>query len=98
MSVTDPTELPCGSPFMKDISYTAYESQCDPEGSCFSQGREERIIVIENDTYCELVIPSKIIKEPLCDRENWGWFDTIRNDERFKKCLERVEKLIVYKT
>ena len=31
------------------------------------------------------------------DERNWAWFNPVREDDRFKKYLGRVERLIVYR-
>lgn len=96
MAITEPTELRCSSPFLKDISYTAKEDRLFSDGNFFGEGKLERYISIDNgyNVYC--VIPSRIF-DAMTDKQGWAWFDSIREDERFKRCRERVEKLIVYK-
>lgn len=96
MAITEPTELRCSSPFLKDIVYTAKEEWLFSDGNFFGEGKLERYINIDNgyNVYC--VIPTRIL-DAMKDEQGWAWFNPIREDERFKSCLARVEKLIVYK-
>ena len=96
MAITEPTELRCASPFLKDIVYTAKEEWMFSDGNFFGEGKQERIIDIHNDYSLYCVVPSNILNA-MKDEQGWAWFNPIREDERFKSCLARVEKLIVYK-
>lgn len=96
MAITEPIELRCASPFLKDIVFTAEESWLFSDGNFFSEGKQERDIYIHNDLYIYSVVPSNILNA-MKDEQGWAWFNPIREDERFKSCLARVEKLIVYK-
>lgn len=96
MAITEPTELRCSSPFLKDIVYTAEESWIFSNGDFFGKGKQERDIYIHNDLFIYCVVPSNILNA-MKDEQGWAWFNPIREDERFKSCLARVEKLIVYK-
>lgn len=93
MAITEPTELRCSSPFLKDMVYIAEEEWGDPHGNLFG-GRDERYIYISNDYNLYCVVPTNIF-DAMKDEQGWAWFDPIREDERFKNCLARVEKLIV---
>ena len=94
MAITAPTELRCTSPFLKDTVYTAKEDWLFSDG--IFGGKLERIICIYNgyNVYC--VLPSRILNA-MKDEQGWAWFNPIREDEKFKNCLARVERLIVYK-
>ena len=35
---------------------------------------------------------------PLTDEHGWEWFDSIRDDERYKKCIDRMNKLLNTRT
>lgn len=96
MEITEPVELRCSSPFLADISFTAQEDWNTHDFNYFSEGKQERFIYIWNNVFCYCLDPSNIL-ESMRDEQNWAWFNPIREDERFKKYLERVEALIVYR-
>lgn len=96
MEITEPVELRCSSPFLADVSFTAQEDWNTHDFNYFSEGKQERFIYIWNNVFCYCLDPSNIL-ESMRDEQNWAWFNPIREDERFKKYLERVEALIVYR-
>lgn len=97
MRITEPIELRCSSPFLKDIAFTAEEDWNTPDFNCFSaQEKEARFIYIWNDHCCYCLSPLNVL-EAMKDERNWAWFNPVREDERFKAYLARVEKLIVYR-
>lgn len=96
MEITEPVELRCSSPFLADVSFTAQEDWNTHDFNYFSEGKQERFIYIWNNVFCYCLDPSNIL-ENMRDEQNWAWFNPIREDERFKKYLERVERLIVYR-
>lgn len=96
MEITEPVELRCSSPFLADVTFTAQEDWNNHGFNYFSEGRQERLIYIWNDVFCCFLVPSNIL-DSMRDEQGWAWFNPIREDGRFKSCLERVEKLIVYR-
>lgn len=96
MEITEPVELRCSSPFLADIAFTAEEDWNNHSFNYFSEGRQERFIYIWNEVFCYCLCPSNIL-ENMRDERNWAWFNPVREDDRFKKSLERVERLIVYR-
>lgn len=96
MEITEPVELRCSSPFLADIAFTAEEDWNNHSFNYFSEGRQERFIYIWNEVFCYCLCPSNIL-ENMRDEQNWAWFNPVREDDRFKKYLERVERLIVYR-
>ena len=96
MEITEPVELRCSSPFLADIAFTAEEDWNNHSFNYFSEGRQERFIYIWNEVFCYCLCPSNIL-ENMRDERNWAWFNPVREDDRFKKYLGRVERLIVYR-
>lgn len=96
MEITEPVELRCSSPFLADISFTAKEDWLNHDYNYFSEGKQERYINIMSDVFCYCLNPSRI-SEAMKDEQGWAWFNPVREDERFKKYLDRVERLIVYR-
>lgn len=96
MTITEQIELRCSSPFLQDISYTAAEDWFDTDLNEFEDQKQERGICMTDNIYNSFLFPSKILKF-MNDERGWEWFNLIREDERFKAYLSRVEKLIVYR-
>lgn len=96
MTITEPMELHCSSPFLADISFTAEEGWMNGDCNYFSEKKQERYIYISNDQSCYCIQPSNILNA-MKDEQGWAWFNPVRQDERFKQYLARVEKLIVYR-
>ncbi len=97
MEITEPVKLRCSSPFLADVSFTAEEDWQRPSFNYFSEGKEVRFIYIWNEVgYCYCIVPSNVLQF-MEDERNRGLFDNIRGNCRFKKCVERVEGLVVYR-
>lgn len=96
MEITKPVELRCSSPFLADITFTAQEYWNNRSFNYFSEDRQERFIYIWNVVVCCCLSPSNIL-ETIKVEQGFAWFNHIREDERFKKYLERIERLIVYR-
>lgn len=97
MEITEPVELRCSSPFLADIVFTAEEDWERPSFNYFSEGKEVRFIYIRDKAgYCYCVVPLNVLQF-MEDERNRGLFDNVRGDLRFKRCVERVEGLVVYR-
>lgn len=96
MTITEPIELHCSSLYLADISFTAEEYWNNHNYNYFSEDKQERFIYIWNDHSCYCLNPANI-RDVLKDEQSWAWFNPLRKEDRFKKYLDRVEKLIVYR-
>lgn len=93
MKITDKIKLET-SRFTPAIIWTAEENWCNPNAQ---PGPLERYIYIESSNqWCHCVYPSAYL-HMLTARHGWEWFDPIRNDPRYKSCIERVKALIITK-
>ena len=90
MKITDRVELET-SRFTPTIKWTAEESWHNPDSQ---PGPLERNIFINSSgNCCFCVYPSQYLYMLTAER-GWEWFDPIRNEPRYKACVERVGALV----
>ena len=90
MKITDRVELET-SRFTPTIKWTAEESWHNPDSQ---PGPLERNIFINSSgNCCFCVYPSQYLYMLTAER-GWEWFDPIRNEPRYKACVERVKALV----
>ena len=92
MSITEPTEIKCASPWLDQIAWTAQEDWCKP--NLLPDEPFERCVYLHRGGCCYMFYPSWFL-DVLTSKQNWWqWFDPIREDERFKQYVERIKVLI----
>lgn len=92
MSITEPTEIKCVSPWLDRIVWTAQEEWCKP--NLLPNEPYERCVYLHHEGTCYMFYPSWFLDALTSDRNWWKWFNPIRNDERFKSYIERINVLI----
>ena len=97
MKITKPVKIGFGSPWIKDISAEAYEDWSQPDNNPTQP--KERSVYMHYDhgevTTCSCIYPSWYLNR-LTASNGFEGFDSIRNEPRYKDCVERVKALVVY--
>lgn len=102
MEISEPVELGCSSPFLKDFKWTAQEVWLTP-GFYLTDTKEERTIYIEilytplAENCCYVIYPSQLLDALTAISGEWKGFDSLREEPRYKECVKRIEKLVVYR-
>ncbi len=92
LSITDPTEIKCSSPWLDEVVWTAQEEWCKP--NLLPEEPFERCIWLHHEGTCYMFYPSWFYDILTSNQNWWQWFDPIRDDERYKKYIDRVSALI----
>ncbi len=92
LSITEPTEISCKSPWLDQIVWTAQEDWCKP--NLLPEEPFERCVYLHRDGTCYMFYPSWFYDFLTSNNHWWKWFDPIREDERFTKYVGRVKALI----
>ena len=93
-SIREVTDIPVSSGWLGD-----YLLKVDPFCRCCrpSDETEEYGTLLQNGFQrFEAIVPSDYYAM-LTDRQEWAWFDPIRDDERYTRIVERVKALIRYR-
>lgn len=97
MKITKTVKIGFGSPWITDISAEAGEDWFQPNNNPTQP--QERALYMHYDhggvTTCSLIYPSRYLY-CLITEHGWEWFDAIRDEPRYKACVERVKALVVY--
>lgn len=103
MKITEPVELGCSSPFLKGFKWRAWEDWVTSD-SYLIDTKEERTVFIEsvcNDLlggcWLYVIYPSQFLEVLTTSSDGWKWFDPIREEPRYKECVKRIEKLVIYR-
>ena len=92
LSITEPTKIKCGSPWLDQIVWTAQEDWCKP--NLLPEEPFERCIWLHHEGTCYMFYPSWFYDILTSNQNWWKWFDPIRDDERFNQYIERIKILI----
>lgn len=92
MSISKPIKLKCSSPWLKNFVWDAepgwFNKYNNPDGD------EEYNVYIHHSGYCYMIYPSTYYHYVTINNQGWEAFDSIRDDERYKKIVERLKKQI----